>query len=613
MLRRQKHLDFALRETLNLIRSAISLLNPNQRKMILKFGVAQALLSLLDLVAVGLFGMLGSLAVSGIQSKAPNSTIFNALSLLRIANFDFQSQVAILALVASTLLVTRTFLSIYLSRFLLAKLAEWSATFSVSLFERLMKGPIVEIRKTSALQIIHNITTGVNTLTITVLGGSINILGDTTVVVFVMIGIFLLDPIMGVSIICIFIVLILTLYIFLHKKAEYLGRLETKLTVSSNESILKALTSFREVYVRNRAQYFIQEFQAKRSLLTRTQAKVAFMPSISKYVFELAMVVGGLFICAVQFAFHDATSAVGSLTLFFAGSSRIAPALLRLQQGFLGLNSAKGYCSETLGMLQNQPSSFDDNDATEKTELHQNFVELNQVCFSFEDSQDPTINNLNLGLPESGMFAIVGDSGAGKTTLIDLILGVLTPTSGHIRVGSLSPSNYIKANPGKVGYVPQKTNIFQGTIKDNVLLGFDEDAYSIGQIRNALEKANLLEFVESQQFGLDTAVGPGGLTLSGGQEQRLGIARALITDPSFLILDESTSSLDAQSEDAIMQTLIKLSDTCLILVIAHRLSSIKTSDSILFLENGNLAGLGTFNDLYARNEKFRKQVDLLSV
>ena len=608
---------FANREILSLFKTSIGMLEKSRKRLILKFAVVQALLALIDLVSVSLFGVLGSLAVSGIQSNSPSNFIGWVLRSLHISNFTFQNQVALLAILASLLLVIRTAASIFVSRRLLLVLASWSADFSVSLYRELLQGSIVELRKFSELRIIHNLTTGVNTLTIVVIGGFINILGDLTVVVLVILGILLIDPIMGISVVVLFVSLILTLYFLLHQKAENLGREETKKTVESNQNLLQAIGSFREVYVRNRIDYFVSEFKKNRETTTFIQAEVAFLPSISKYVFELAMVVGGLFVCAVQFGFHDATAAVGSLTLFFAASSRVGPALLRLQQSFLGLNSARGFSAETIQMFDSLHSKSPTlptairNETLRSTEP--GFVSFKNVDFKFDKTELNFFDSLNLEFPNKGMFAIVGSSGAGKTTLVDLLLGVLQPNSGEILMDHVPPREYILGAKGKVGYVPQSIALSPGTLKQNILLGFDVTEFSDSAVHDSLKLANLDEYVSKLGNDLNTRLGAGGVDLSGGQRQRLGIARALITNPTVLVLDEPTSALDAESEDEVIKTLVELAKERLIIVIAHRLSSIKRSESIVFLSAGRIEDIGTFDQLYRKNSHFRHQVELLSV
>jgi ABC-type multidrug transport system fused ATPase/permease subunit len=607
----------ANKEIFLLFQSSVQMLDKSRKRLILKFAVLQALLALLDLISVSLFGVLGSLAVSGIQSSPPSNLIGWVLRILHISEYTFQNQVVALALIASLLLVIRTAASILISRKLLFVLASWSADYSVSLYRNLLEGSLVESRRYSELRIIHNITTGVNTLTLVVIGGFISILGDLTVVSLVILGILVIDPVMGMSVIVLFGSLIFALYLLLHQKAEKLGREETKKTVESNQNLLQALESFREVYVRNRIDYFVSEFKKSRESTTRIQADVAFMPSISKYVFELAMVVGGLFVCAVQFGFHDAAAAVGSLTLFFAASSRIGPALLRLQQSFLGLNTARGYSAETIQMFnalhKTSSTSLSPGRISIPHLAEAKFVSIKNVSFKFEDADSALFHSLNLEFPRTGMFAIVGGSGEGKTTLVDLMLGVLQPTSGEILLGQLPPREFILGAKGKVGYVPQSTTTSPSTLRQNVLLGFDITEFSDRDVYEVLKMANLEEFVSKLENGLDTQIGAGGMTLSGGQRQRLGIARALITNPDLLVLDEPTSALDAESEDEVIKSLLELSKSRLIIVIAHRLSSIKRSEAIVFLSAGKVEEIGTFSELYLNNQHFKHQVDLLSV
>jgi ABC-type multidrug transport system fused ATPase/permease subunit len=207
--------------------------------------------------------------------------------------------------------------------------------------------------------------------------------------------------------------------------------------------------------------------------------------------------------------------------------------------------------------------------------------------------------------------AFVGPSGAGKTTIVDVLLGVLTPDSGNVKISGVTPLEAIAKWPGAISYVPQDVVIAAGTIRENISFG-NPDA-SEDQIIEAARQANALEFINSFPEGLETQVGDRGIQLSGGQKQRIAIARAIIKNPTILILDEATSALDSESERLVQDALDKLMVGRTSFVIAHRLSTIKNASNILVIQNGNIVESGTHDELIKSNGIYNNLVELQGV
>jgi len=218
-----------------------------------------------------------------------------------------------------------------------------------------------------------------------------------------------------------------------------------------------------------------------------------------------------------------------------------------------------------------------------------------------------------LSIDPGQIVALVGRSGAGKTTLADLIIGVLEPDFGKVRISNLKIKEVSRLFPGSISYVPQEVFIANGTIRANVCLGFDPTELSDEFIWEALKSAELDNVVIQLPEKLDGVVGDYGSKLSGGQRQRLGIARALITKPQVLVLDEATSSLDSQTEQNITESILKLGGKVTVIIIAHRLSTIKSADTVVYLENGKIKSLGSFEKVRSDVPDFDNQVKLLGI
>jgi ABC-type multidrug transport system fused ATPase/permease subunit len=312
----------------------------------------------------------------------------------------------------------------------------------------------------------------------------------------------------------------------------------------------------------NRQSYYAKSFSDSRGEIADILAENNFMPYLSKYVIESTVVLAALFIAAAQFLLSDAVQAVSTLAIFLAAGTRIAPAFLRLQQGAIQINSGLGSAKSTLELINELKSSHQVNSLSQPfSNTHAEFkpeVEVHEVNLKYDGSHKFALEDISFSIPAGKMVAIVGPSGAGKTSIIDVLLGVISPTSGGVKISGLLPEQAVKRWPGAMAYVPQDISIVRGTIASNVALGFDVTEIDERLIWEVLEIAQLRSFVDGLQDGINSKVGERGSKLSGGQRQRLGIARALLSSPKLLVLDEATSALDGKSEIDVSDAILNL-------------------------------------------------------
>jgi ABC-type multidrug transport system fused ATPase/permease subunit len=597
-------------------RSARVLSRADQRK-ILVVVVFQIFLGLIDLAGVAAIGMLGSLAVRGVSSQGPGDRVEVVLNFLHLSNQTFQTQAAILGCLAAGLLIGRTILSVVFARRTLYFLSRRGARISSSLVSKLLSQTLLSIQARTTQETLYAVTRGVDSITLGVIGITVTLISDISLLFVMTIGLLLVDPTIAISTVVVFGCIGFLLYRLLNQRAKKLGLDESTLTIANNEKIVEVLNSYRESVVRNRRYFYAKEIEKTKFRLADTLADISFLPSISKYVIESTVVLGTLIISASQFLLQDSSHAVATLSVFMAASTRIAPAVMRIQQGTIGIRQCLGSAEPTLTLIESLEGVEENPAATNKLETsHNGFIpaiELRNLSLTYPNKVVPALDQVSLKI-ESGTFvAIVGPSGAGKTSLVDVLLGVLDASSGDVLISGKRPLQTIAKWPGAIAYVPQDVAMSSGTIRENITLGFPENSADEGLIYDALRIAQLSTFIESLPLGLDTQVGERGTKLSGGQRQRLGIARAMFTKPKLLVLDEATSALDGQTESDISSSILELKGAATVVMIAHRLSTVRFADLVVYIDGGKIAARGSFEKVRREVPNFEKQAQLMGL
>lgn len=571
-------------------------------------------LAIFDLIGVAAIGVLGALSVTGIQSQQPGDRVLQVLTLLQIESFSFQTQVAILGFSACIIFILRTVFSIIVTRRILFFLSRQGAQISAKLLNQLLGQSLLQIQSRSTQEIVYSLTVGVSSITLGVLATTVALIADASLLAILLFALFAVDYIMAITSLLFFGLMGYFLYRTMNVKAQELGVDISKFSVVNNEKLIEVLDSYRESVVRNTRQNYVKEIFKYQFKLADVRAEMQFMPSVSKYVIESGMVVGAVLIAGAQFAIYDASTAVATLSVFLAAGSRLGPAILRLQQNLIQIKGATGSAKPTLALVDSLSDSRPLSDlATQLNREHDNFsanIELSGVSFTYPDQELPTLSTVDLKVARGQSIAIVGPSGAGKTTLVDVLLGLLEPNAGEVLISGVFPRKAIENWTGAIAYVPQNVAIVNGTIRENITLGYAVGSEFDQFVHEALKLAQLTELVEGLPNGLDTNVGERGTKLSGGQRQRLGIARALFTNPKLLVLDEATSSLDGQTESDISEAIRSLHGQVTVVLIAHRLSTVRTADQVLYLEGGKIISKGTFSEVRNAVPDFDTQAEL---
>ena len=598
-------------------RQAIGILSKSDKRKLGIVTIIQVFLGMLDLFGVLAIGLLGTLSITGIQSREPGNRVNTVLAFLGLGNSTFQTQAIAIGGAAVLLLVGRTIFSIIFTRRILYFMSRRGASISANLISRFLAQPFLVIQRWSSQEALYAVTRGVEVIALQILALSVVMIADISLLMILVIGLFVVDPITSVGTVLIFGTIALILYKLMHERAGLIGMKNTEIAIRSSEKIIEVFSSFRESVVRNRRDYYAREIAKTRYEISDLSAEINFMPYISKYVIETTVIMGAVLIGAVQFVMKDASQAVATLAIFVAAGTRIAPAVLRIQQGSVTIKSSLGAAKPTLdlvALLGQGPIKVNSDDQV-RTE-HDGFIpslEVSNVSITYPENAEKALLDISLMVEQGSIIAIVGPSGAGKTTLVDVLLGVLEPDSGTVHISGTTPLEAISKWPGAIAYVPQDVLVANGSIRENVALGYPIEAATNELVNDAIRIASLTDYVDSLPDGLDTNLGERGSKISGGQRQRIGIARALFTKPKLLVLDEATSALDGGTEESISSDIQKLKGSTTVVLIAHRLSTVRDADLVLYMDKGEIVARGTFEEVRSTVPDFDRQAKLMGL
>lgn len=575
------------------------------------------MLASLDLLGVVILGLLGSRIILGTANQPSGNRTTEALAWLNLIDKPLRTQVIYLGLIAFIIFTFKTACSLILTRRSVYFLSRRAAIISSTLVAKLLSQSILVIQKDSYQKTIHTLTYGVSTIAVNILGALIYFVSDLAMLIILILGLFLIDPVISLLTILLFGSVAGLLYKFLNQRIKNLGDQQLNLTIASNEKIEEVLESYRELVVRNRRSYYSEEISNLRMKLANSIALNTFYQNLSKYLLEMTLIFGIVIISVIQFATQSPSRAAAVMSIFLAASTRIGPGVMRIQQVALNLKVSAAMATSAFDLIDQLKNVEPISESIEWSKSdYTDFVasiSVQNLSFSYPGTTKKAIDSVNINIPEGSLTAIVGPSGSGKTTLVDLLLGILEPKSGSILISGFEPQVTIAKWPGSVSYVPQNTVTINGTIEDNILLGYRKISQYQPYVDAALEAAELNDFVENLPLGKKTSVGEKGTKLSGGQRQRIGIARALFTKPKILVLDEATSALDAITESKVSHTIQGMKGSVTVIVIAHRLSTVKFADQIIYMSDGKVEAQGSFDELRLSVPNFDLQANLMGL
>ncbi len=621
------HTDMGKPSLIWAVRKGINLLPEGKRHLLYIGAGIQLSLGLLDLLGIALVGLVAAVAVSAIAPGTLPGWAQSFLGFLGLENLSVSQLSVIIALAAVTVLVAKTVLSAVMTRIMTRFLANRQADLSVWLARAFLQRPLTEVQRWTTSEATYALGQGAGAATVSLLGSAIVIVSETFLFAIIGVSLLLFDPILTLVSAVFFTIVIVVLHNILSRLSARNAAIIKDSSIDTLSTVSEALSTYREATVLNRRELYVARYEGVVTRYAKASAGNAFIMELPKYVLEAALYLGVLLLGVVQFLTKDWSAAATTTALFLAAGSRVIPSMLRLQGAGITIRNAAVMAQPTFFMfdqLQSTPTESVHADARAIAQniherIEQGYLDLDasvrvdHVSLTFSDARQPVLHDISLEVPAGSSAAFVGLTGAGKSTLADIVLGVLNPDLGEVTIGGFDPREAINKWPGAIAYVPQNVALVAGTVKQNVALGIPDDLIDEDLVLDALNRAHLAGFLDTEREGLNTWIGERGFKLSGGQRQRLGIARALYTRPRLLVLDEATSALDAETEQAIMATLKELEGDVTTITIAHRLATVRDVDCLYFMERGVITARGSFAEVRNQSADFGLQAKILGL
>lgn len=373
------------------------------------------------------------------------------------------------------------------------------------------------------------------------------------------------------------------------KRLKRAGRRSREKQGSTRRAVLEALGGIKEIKVLNRERVFVEDYNEEYKDYAESNRKFKVYSMIPKPVMETISISGLLLIVCVKVAMGaQAVSFIPTMSVFAVAAFRMLPSANRIAEYLSRIMFSKAAIDAIYHDLKEIDALMENLKASEDTQeiVFENQIEVNHISFHYPNTEKAVFSDASVVIPKNKSVAFIGPSGQGKTTLADIILGLLEPQEGNVLVDGVDIRRGMHAWNRKLGYIPQTISLLDASIRDNILFGIAKEQIDEDRLQEALKEAQLKQFVDTLEDGLDTIIGEGGVRLSGGQRQRIGIARALYHNPEVLVLDEATSALDNDTEAAVMEAIDYLAGSKTLIIIAHRLSTIQNCDLVYKIEAG---------------------------
>jgi ATP-binding cassette subfamily C protein len=597
------------------IRLTLRFLAPVERRRFNVLVGTRALTGLLDVFGIALIGFIASVAATQLDSGGSGPVVLFGFEVPRL---DSQSIVTLVVLVLF-IFVVKALLAIVLMRAQAYLVAHVEARNAREAIAWVLGGSLVSAKQHSKADFQFGLTASMTYAFTGVLNNVATLVTESFLLLVVTATFFLVDPVVALFALAYFGAVVAIIQLFIGRRVKRAAKAAVSGTLDTISALSDTLDTFREISVLHKQRLFIERISESRTRIARSNATMTSLATMPRYVVETALILGVVILVAQQFVAGSLSTGLVTVGVFLAGGVRMMASLLPLQSALANVKQNVEQGKPSLELLNEMrdveevPTSRSDAETlAPDTESRGLSVAIDEVTYRYPGDELDTIHGVTLEVAGGSYAAIIGPSGAGKTTIVDLILGLLAPQSGEVRISAIEPTALRSIAPGLVAYVPQKPGLISGSIAENIALGIEPSEIDYELLEEVVDAAYLHDFIDSLPDGLATSVGKQLDALSGGQIQRIGVARALYSKPKLIVLDEATSGLDASSEAFISSSLRALHGRVTVVVIAHRLSTVQHADVVHVIEHGRVTASGSFRALRASVPTVAEYVKLMS-
>ncbi len=590
-----------MKANLQTFRRLLPLLPAKARPFLWTYVVFSSALAGLDIAAL----MLLAVSLTGMVNNQP-------ITLPIIGTIEPSGFVWVL-LVVCGLIILKSVIALTLQWVATRRFASYELEIGDRLFAAYIKAPWTERLRRNTSQLIRLADVGIAS----VVGGfmlpMLTLPAMLTTFVAVVAVLVIAQPVTAMITLVYLGLIACILYYIVARKSIEAGRVNRTYSFKVASLMTDMVNALKEITLRNSAPSVAKAVHDNRIHTTRARSNLNFLGQVPKFVFDGALVGGFLLVGGAAYLGSGGNigAAFSAVALFGVAGYRLVPSLTGFQAVMTQTHANVPIVGDVIRDIEQSSEYVTYADTVGRQPIigEPRELILRDVRFTYPHREQPALREVDLVLPMGSTLGIAGSSGAGKTTLVDLILGLLVPSEGSIRLDGVDLEDVLMDWRSRVGYVPQDVSLFDGTVAQNVALTWGADV-DREKVREALERAQLWDTIAQRPGGMDAPIGDRGMALSGGQRQRLGIARALYGDPLVLVMDEATSALDTKTESDVAFAIRNLRGQVTIVSVAHRLSTIRDSDQVVFMRDGTILANGTFDEVVAAVPDFATQAAL---
>lgn len=588
-------------------------MSPQERTKYYFYLLLRSFVALFDLVGILAIGFLAtSIALFITQGSDPSRVIeFAGITLPAITAQTLPS----IAMGILILFVGKALTSILLTRQLALFLAGIEARAAKLAAAAAFAGGLSNARKYTREEIYFAVQSGSPAAFNVILNATGTILAEGILFALVIGSFFLVDSTSAIGAVVYFSIVALVIQLFIGRMMQRASRKSTQGAVEANSALGDLSEVLREASILDKKDFFFERIYKARLKTASSFASQFVLSGMPRYIVETALIIAIAIFVLAQSASGNIVQAAGSVGVFLSGGLRLTASLLPMQSALLSIKQSIPPAERALELLESvkaDPAKFGKakRDFTSNKPVE---VILRNVSFVYPGSVSTALSDVNIQIKPGQQAALIGPSGAGKSTIADLVLGLLKPTSGEVKIDGLSSQEFMATSPGRLAYVPQKPGMVSGTIESNIALGQDKAEIDHPRMNKAIRDAHLEGVVQALPEGVHSDIGKRKDELSGGQLQRIGLARALYSQPGLLVMDEATSALDADSENEINKALDEMRGNVTVFMIAHRLNTVQRADIVFLIEEGRITASGTFPELLKSNTTVQNLARLMAI